>query len=411
MIITYQYKLRPNKDQVAKMYTWLELLRRHYNYCLGQRFDWWEYNRCDVNSCPLTCSIAPLADRPNYYSQQNKLPETKELFPEYRNIHSQVLQNCVKRVDLAFERFVNPDSTGKRFGKPRFKGKGRYRSFTFTQMNQGCLESNKIKLPKIGKLKFIYHRPIPSGFTIKTANISLKADGWYIALSLEDKTVPIFIPDEIPNDKNTLGIDLGLIDFLVDSEGVGEPIPQYYRKSQKKLAKLQKKLSTQKKGSKRRAKAVVKVARHHKKVVDKRKNFHYQVANNLVAKAKYIACEDLNIKGLAKSRLAKSVHDAGWASFISILKIKAANAGSLVIEVNPNGTSKICSNCGCSVQKTLSDRTHKCPECFLEIGRDQNAAINIKNLAIAEGHPVIGVTPNTRTKKTRSPRCISSKSA
>jgi putative transposase len=405
MIITYQYKLRPNKNQVAKMQTWLEILRRHYNYCLSERLYWWEYNRCEINSCPLVCSIVSLADRPNYYSQQNKLLETKGLFPEYKNIHSQVLQNCVKRVDLAFDRFVNPDVTGKRFGKPRFKGKGRYRSFTFTQMNQNCIDGNKIKLPKIGSVKFIYHRLIPTGFTIKTANISLKADGWYIALSLEDKTVPIITPDERPNAENTIGIDLGLIDFLMDSEGLGEPIPQYYRKSQKKLAKLQKKLPTKKKGSKRRSKAVIKVAKHHKKVADKRKNFHYRVANKLVAKAKYIACEDLNIKGLAKSRLAKSVSDAAWGSFISILKIKAANAGGLVIEVNPNGTSQECSSCGTKVSKTLADRWHSCPHCGLELARDHNSGIVIKNRAIAEGHPVIGTKPKARTKNTRSPRC------
>jgi putative transposase len=262
-----------------------------------------------------------------------------------------------------------------------------------------------LKLPKIGSVKFIYHRPIPSGFTIKTANISLKADGWYVALSLEDKTVPIITPDEKPNKENTVGIDLGLIDFLVDSDGVGEPIPQYYRKSQKKLAKLQKKLSTKKKGSKRRAKAVVKVAKHHKKVADKRKNFHDKVANTLVAKAKYIACEDLNIKGLAKSRLAKSITDAGWASFISILKIKAVNAGGLVIEVNPNGTSQECSGCEAKVSKSLADRWHSCPHCGLELPRDHNSGIVIKNRAIAEGHPVIGVKPKARTKNTRSPRC------
>lgn len=297
MNITYQYRLRPNKHQVAKMQTWLGLQRRHYNYCLGQRFDWWEYNRSDVNACPLTCSIAPLADRPNYYSQQNHLPDTKVLFPEYKDIHSQVLQNCVKRVDLAFDRFVNPDNTGKIFGKPRFKGKGRYRSFTFTQMNQSCIKGNKIKLPKIGEVKFIYHRPIPDGFTIKTATVSVKADGWYIALSLEDKSIPVFTPQETPNEENTVGIDLGLIDFLVDDSGNAEPIPQYYRKSQKRLAKLQRRVSTKKKGSKRRAKAVVFVGKQHKKVADKRKFFHNQVANKLVLSASFIACEDLNIKG------------------------------------------------------------------------------------------------------------------
>jgi putative transposase len=409
MIITYQYKLRPNKNQAAQILTWLELLRRHYNYCLGQRFDWWEYNRSDVNTCPLTCSITALADKPNYYSQQNQLPDTKSLFPDYKTIHSQVLQNCVKRVDLAFDRFVNADNTGKKFGKPRFKGKGRYRSFTFTQMKQACIKGNKIALPKIGDVKFIYHRLIPAGFIIKTATISLKFDGWYISLSLEDKSIPVFIPDETPREENTLGIDLGLIDFLVDDTGNNEPIPQYYRKSQDKLAKLQKKLSSKRKGSKRRTKAAIKVAKHHKKVADKRQNFHYNIANKLVAKAKFIGCEDLNIKGLAKSRLAKSVNDAGWANFISILKIKAANAGGLVIEVNPNGTSQECSSCGAKVSKTLADRWHSCSHCGLELPRDHNSAIIIKKRTIAEGHPVIGDKPLARSKKSRSPRCTSSR--
>lgn len=92
-------------------------------------------------------------------------------------------------------RFINLDATGKRFGKPRFKGRGRYRSFTFTQIKQDCIDRNKIKLPKIGEVKFVYHRQIPVGFSIKTATISLKADGWYIALVLEDKSVPVFTPE------------------------------------------------------------------------------------------------------------------------------------------------------------------------------------------------------------------------
>lgn len=403
--------MRPNKDQVAVMQTWLELLRRHYNYCLGQRFDWWEYNRSDINSCQLVCSIAPLADKPNYYSQQNQLPSTKSLFPDYKIIYSQVLQNCVKRVDLAFDRFTNPDSTGKKFGKPRFKGKGRYRSFTFPQMKQDCIKGNQITLPKIGDVKFIYHRPVPTGFTIKTATISLKADGWYVALSLEDKAVPLLSPDLVPDNTNTIGIDLGLIDFLVDNTGNSEPIPQYYRKSQKKLTLLQKQLSSKKKGSNRRKKAVIQVAKHHKRVSDKRKNFHYIIVNKVVSKHKFIACEDLNIKGLAKSRLAKSVNDAGWGSFISILKIKAANAGGLVIEVNPNGTSQECSSCGAKVAKVLADRWHSCPNCGLQITRDHNSAIVIKNRAIAEGYPVIGQKPKAQPKKLRSPRCTSKRSA
>lgn len=163
------------------------------------------------------------------------------------------------------------------------------------------------------------------------------------------------------------------------------------------MAKLQNKLSSKKKGSKRSAKAINKIAKHHKKVRDKRKHFHCSVANKLVRKAKFIGCEDLNIKGLAKSRLAKSVNDAGWASFISILTLKAANAGGLVIEVNPSRTSQLCSSCNALVPKTLADRWHSC-SCGLELPRDQNSAILIKKRAIAVGHPVIGQKPNARSK-------------
>lgn len=197
-----------------------------------------------------------------------------------------------------------------------------------------------------------------------------------------------------------------MIDFVVDDSGESQPIPQYYRKSQKKLAKLQKKLSSKKKGSKRRSKAAQRVAKHHKKVGDKRKHFHHQVANKLVSKAKFIGCEDLNIKGLAKSRLAKSVNDAGWSSFISILKLKAANAGGLAIEVDPRGTSQHCSSCHAKVPKTLADRWHSC-SCGLELPRDQNSAIIIKKRAIAEGHPVIDSKKSkAQTKNLRSPLYI-----
>lgn len=152
MRITHQYKLRPTNNQIAHMDDWLNLLRRQYNYRLYERFDWYEKYRCDVSSCPLTCSIAGLKDKPNYYSQKADLPNSKKLFPEYKNIHSQVLQDCVKRVDKTFERRLKGDTKGRRSGKPRFKGKNRYHSFTYPQLKQDCIFGNKINLPKIGWL-------------------------------------------------------------------------------------------------------------------------------------------------------------------------------------------------------------------------------------------------------------------
>ncbi|MDJ0517267.1 MAG: transposase [Trichodesmium sp. MO_231.B1] len=400
MRTAYQYKLRPNKDQIATIELWLDLLRRQYNYRLGERFSWWSENRCPVNACPLIMPIPQLRDNPDYYSQKKDLVNTKDKFREYKLIHSQVLQDCIKRVKLAFDRWFKTDKNGKKLGKPRFKGKGRYHSFTYPQIKQDCIEENKINLPKIGRVKLIQHRPLPEGFNIKTVTISRKADGYYVTLSLEDKSVPSFNSDVKATSENTLGIDMGLKDFLLTSEGESVPIPQYYRSSQKRLKTLQKRLSRKKKGSKRWLKAVKAVAKQHKKVADKRKDFHFKTANELLLKADVIAHENLNIKGLAKTRLSKSINDAAWGQFLTILTVKAENAGQKTIAVNPQNTSQDCSNCGEKVPKELSQRTHSCPHCGVVIDRDVNAAINIKKRAA--GHSVLktrGVRRGTGTTK------------
>ncbi|NES63896.1 MAG: transposase [Okeania sp. SIO2D1] len=166
---------------------------------------------------------------------------------------------------------MKADKNGHKLGKPRLNGIGRYRSFTYPQIKQNCLEGNKINLPKIGKVKLIQHRPLPSGFQIKTVTISRKADGYYVTLSLEDKSVPKFNCDVEPTTENPLLIDMGLKDFLVTSDGDTVPIPRYYRSSQKRLKTLQKRLSRKKKGSKRWLKALLAVAKKHKKAADKRK--------------------------------------------------------------------------------------------------------------------------------------------
>ena len=267
------------------------------------------------------------------------------------------MQDCIKRVDLAFSIFLKGDKNGKRSGRPRFKSWRRYRSFTYPQMKQDCLEGNRINLPKLGKVKVILHRPIPDGFKIKTAQIIRKADGYYVALSLEAQTVPSYTPNIKPSLKNTLGIDLGLKDFLVDDTGEAIPIPQYYRKSESRLRTIQKQVSRRQKGSNRWKKSVAKLGKQHKKVVDKCQDFHQKTANYLLTKASVIAYEDLNIKGLARTRLAKSINDAAWGSFLNILAFKAEKAGLLTVKVNPRSTTIDCSGCGQAVPKTLKDRS------------------------------------------------------
>ena len=164
------------------------------------------------------------------------------------------LLETLSRLRLRTFSYIYPgDSNGKKSGRPRFKGKGRYHSLAFPDpIKSEHLTGKFIQLPKIGKVKMILHRPIPDGFKIKTATITSKADGWYISLSLEDVTVPSTNSDVIPTSDNTVGVDMGLKSFLVTSDNQEIEIPQHYRKSEKKLKRLQRQLSRKKKGSNRR---------------------------------------------------------------------------------------------------------------------------------------------------------------
>ena len=269
-------------------------------------------------------------------------------------------------------------------------------------MKEGCLQGNLINLPMLGQVKVVLHRPVPdsdsaalashrasavatigaSGFKIKTASVTKKADGYYLTLSLEDKTIPEIKPDFNP--MKITGIDVGLKEFLTTSEGETVAIPQHYRKSQKRLRVASKRVSRRKKGSNGRLEAIKQLGKQHKRVADKRKDFHFKTANYLLSKYDVVAHEQLNVKGLARTRLAKSVLDAGWSNFLSILTNKAENAGLLVVPVSAHNTSQDCSNCGEKVPKKRHIRWHDCPHCGCSKGRDHNAAINIKNRAVGQ---------------------------
>ena len=376
MRTSYQYKIKPTQEQVEKIARTLEMLRCQYNYLLAQRFDWHEQNRCSLDRCPLICQIPELKEQPNYYSQKASLTQLKVDRPWYKEIHSQVLQEVPKKVEITFERWLKGDSNGKKSGRPRFKGVGQYKTFTYPQFKRHHFANDKIALSKIGDVKVIVHRPIPVGFDIKTVSVTKKADGYYVTLSLDDQTVPTIKPDF--NSDNIVGIDVNLIDFYVASDGSRINAPKHLRKAERKLKSAQRRVDRRKKGSNRCKKAIKKLAIQHKKVADTRKDFHFKTARTLLDKYDVIAVEKLNIKGLVQTQLAKSINDAGWGQFIIILSNKAENAGLKVITVNPNGTSPECSNCGHKVKKQLSQRMHNCPVCHTSLCRDLNAAINIK---------------------------------
>ncbi|MGD1805474.1 RNA-guided endonuclease InsQ/TnpB family protein [Dapis sp. BLCC M126] len=388
MIITYCYKIKPTSEQSVKIDYWLELLRRHWNYANGQRLDWLNRTRCQLDRCSIvSCPIGEIPGKPDYYFQQSALKQTKILFPEYKDIYAEVQQINLQRLDKAWKRWLVPDKTGKRFGRPRFKKSGKLRSLSFSRVNHPKaaikFDGKQISISRFGTIPVIVHRAIPDGFVIKTATITKKADGYYVSFSLEDKSIPSLIPTD--NIKTAVGIDVGLKEFLTTNTGETVSVPNFYRKSQSNLARKQSKADRKEIGSNNWKKAQNRIAKLHQHIARQREDFHYKNAHKLVKEYDLIAVEDLNIKGLARnSKLSKSIYDVAWAAFIEKLNAVAVKRGVHVIKVNPHNTSQNCSNCGQKVPKTLSVRTHSCPKCGIVLDRDENAAKNILNKALSE---------------------------
>jgi len=341
------------------MNQWLDTCRHLYNNSLAERKE--VYKR-DNNSI-------------NYYDQANALREAKKTNEWLQNVHSQVLQDVLRRLDKSFQNFFQRVKNGEKHGYPRFKSKDRFNSFTFPQSGFG-IEEGKLILSKIGAIKLIQHREIPKEAIIKTCAIKRDVDQWYVIFVVDLPDVEI----EKKEIKSSVGIDLGLNEIATLSNGEKVDNPRWLRESERKLAKEQRKLSRKKKGSQNRKKQKRIVGTVHRKIRNQRSDFHHKISKELVANYDLIVFEDLMVKNMMKNHfLAKSISDAGWNELVSFVSYKAAEAGKIVELVNPNGTSQLCSRCGMEVKKSLAVRTHRCPHCGLVMDRDKNAAINILN--------------------------------
>jgi putative transposase len=387
MLLTYQYKINPNPEQVATLSHWGELLRRHWNYALGQRLDYLRRTRSSIDRCSLTSEpIGDIPSKVDYYSQAADLKETKRLFPEYKDIYADCQQQNLMRLDKSWKRWLIPDKNGNRGGKPRFKKQGEVCSFTFPRVNSAKagahLVDRILKLSKIGEIPVILHRPIPDGFEIKQATIVCKADGWYVSFAIEDNTVPVSL--RVDKIKSAVGIDVGLEKFLTTSDAQAIAVPQFYRKAQTVLARQQRKLARQEKGSNNYQKQANKVARLHLHIARQRKDFHYSVAHYLCTTYDLIGFEKLNIKGLARTRLAKSILDVAWRTFLNILQAVAVRRGKHTQEVDARGTSIECFNCEEKIVKDLFVRIHSCPNCSVSLDRDLNASLNILKRTVGQ---------------------------
>jgi putative transposase len=254
-------------------------------------------------------------------------------------------------------------------GYSKFKSKYKYNSITYPQSGLE-FDGKKLWLSKIGTVKVRISQPIVG--KIKTVTIKREASKWFVIFCCE---VPA---KALTETTKIIGIDVGLEHFYTDHTGKTIDNPRTLRKSENKLAKLQRQVSRKKKRSNNWKKAQKKVSKLHIKIKNQRKDFTHKLSTKLVKNNDIICYENLNIAGMVQnSKLAKSISDAGWGMFFQQLEYKAEHAHKLAKNVIPNNTSQLCSSCGKKVIKGLSERWHKCPYCGLILHRDQNAALNI----------------------------------
>lgn len=348
---TFQFRIYPGKKQEVVLNRTLSTCRQLYNDSLSER-----KQQAELNRLKKTFDVFPWGKPEwiNYYDQANNLSKINY----QKEVHSQVLQNVLKRVDRSFKNFFNG------FGYPRFQGRDRYNSFTYPQ--SGFELDEKLNLSKIGSIRIIQHREIEG--KIKTCTIKKDIEQWYVSFSCEIEE-PALVEVKI-----ITGIDVGLIDLITLSNGEQIKPPKFLRTSEGKLTQEQKRLSRKKKGSGKRNKQRIIVAKVHRKIRNQRKDFAHKTSRMLVDNYDLIKFEDLKIKNMVQNHhLAKSISDAGWYQLMNLTEYKAAYAGKFVEFVNPAGTSQTCI-CGFSVPKDLSVRIHRCLNCGLVMGRDQVSA-------------------------------------
>jgi putative transposase len=291
-----------------------------------------------------------------------------------------VLQQSLRDLDTAYRNFFD-GLKGKRprMGAPRFKSrKDNRQAVRFTANARWKITTGgDLSLPKIGDVRVTWSRVLPS--VPSTVTVVKDAAGRYFASFVVETD-----PDQaLPGTDAQVGIDLGLSHFAILSDGTKIDAPRFLRRAEKKLKKEQRRLSRKTKGSNNRTKARIKVARAHTRVADARREFHHQLSTRIIRENQAVAVEDLAVKGLARTRLAKSVHDAGWSAFVGMLEYKAARYGRTFVRIGRfEPTSQVCSQCGVKDgPKPLHIRVWECGACGAVLDRDINAAVNVAKAA------------------------------
>jgi len=360
MLLTYCYRVLPRKAQHRALEAILEAQRQLYNAALEERMG-------AFRNAGLTRT---------YVDQCKALTEWRRSDPEAQQLPVSLQRWTLKQIDEAYRGFFRRVQSGAKPGFPRFRGKGRFASFGFREFSGIGFEKGRLRFKGMpGGLRVHLHRPLPQGAAIRSCVFRRDVKGWKVGFAVE-------VTGASPRlGSRAVGIDLGISTYAALSDGGFIPPLKAARRAEKRLRKANRALARKVRGSAGRRKARLALARCHAKTARARLDHLHQAAARLVRDYDVIAVEKLNVKGLARGALAKDVHDASWAKFISTLRYKAEYAGARLLEVNPYNTSQDCSGCGVKVPKVLGERLHRCAHCGLAIDRDLNAARNILHRA------------------------------
>lgn len=370
-MLSYKYRIYPDKETEHKLGEALDTCRWLYNRILE------EISRSKEKGIIL-----------RIYDTQNMIPSLKLEKPELKNVYSKVLQMVNYTLWSNIKGLHALKKNGRKIGKLRFKGEGGYKTLNYNQSGFKIDQDHStLRLSKIGNIRIKLHRPIDG--EIKGLIIKKSGDKWYALVQVTQE------PKQQISHIRSVGIDVGLNAFAVDSDGHVVENPRLAEKSSNKLKRIQKKLSRATAGSNNRKNIITKLNNAHEKINFRRNDFLHKLSRLYVNSYDIICVEDLDVKGLEEKGISKSlhrnIHDASWSKFLFMLSYKAESAGKKLIKVNPMNTSQKCSCCGSIVKKHLSDRIHECPFCGFVCDRDYNASMNI--LILGMGQPLKPAEP------------------